>query len=102
MIEDAHSTCRDVRLALLEERVWSQVDRRAALQPLTRQELLAFVTEVKRMSAIRGYVHGNYSLEVSVCVSLPVVCGAMYYHWEYERLYILTGSVGGCITLLEM
>ena len=57
---------RDVRLMLLEDKTWTKVHKRSFLLHLKRTDLLAFVSEFKTMNFIEGYVHGNYTLQVSL------------------------------------
>ncbi|XP_035698812.1 nardilysin-like [Branchiostoma floridae] len=52
---------RDVRLSILEKTKWTTLDKRQAMRPLERQDILQFVGQFRRKLFVEGLVQGNYT-----------------------------------------
>ena len=62
----------DVRLSLLQQTHWMPIIKREYLESITIDQFRAFYTQFKSHIFTEGYVHGNFTPEVS-CVYLPSV-----------------------------
>ncbi|XP_078657543.1 nardilysin-like isoform X2 [Branchiostoma floridae x Branchiostoma belcheri] len=52
---------RDVRLSILEKVKWTTLDKRQAMRPLVRDDILQFVGQFRRRLYVEGLVQGNYT-----------------------------------------
>ncbi|XP_066298938.1 nardilysin-like [Branchiostoma lanceolatum] len=52
---------RDVRLSILEKTKWTTLDKRQAMRPLEREDVLQFVDQFRRKLYVEGLVQGNYT-----------------------------------------
>ena len=60
-----YAYCRDIRLTLLQQTHWMPVIKKEYLESITIGTFKAFYTEFKSHLFTEGYVHGNFTPEVS-------------------------------------
>ncbi|XP_067935515.1 nardilysin-like isoform X2 [Watersipora subatra] len=64
----------DVRLMLLEHKLWTKVHKHSFLDKFTCADFLAFVSEFKAMYFMEGYIYGNYTLKEALDIEKYVRC----------------------------